>query len=32
MLGGISFPTRGCWEITGHYEEAEVQFVVWVVE
>jgi hypothetical protein len=32
MLGGISFPTRGCWEITGHYEDAEVQFVVWVVE
>ena len=31
MLGGISFPTSGCWEITGHYEDAEVQFVVWVV-
>jgi len=31
MLGGISFPTPGCWEITGRYEGAEVQFVVWVV-
>jgi len=31
MLGGVSFPTSGCWEITGHYEDAEVQFVVWVV-
>jgi hypothetical protein len=31
MLGGISFPTSGCWEITGRYEDAEVQFVVWVV-
>jgi hypothetical protein len=32
MLAGINFPTRGCWEIAGHYEDAEVQFVVWVVE
>ena len=31
MLGGISFPTPGCWEITGRYEDAEVQFVQWVV-
>lgn len=31
MLGGINFPTPGCWEITGRYEDAEVQFVVWVV-
>jgi len=31
LLGGISFPTSGCWEITGRYEDAEVQFVVWVV-
>jgi hypothetical protein len=31
MLGGISFPTPGCWEITGRYEDAEVQFVVWVI-
>ena len=31
MLGGINFPTPGCWEITGRYEDAEVQFVVWVI-
>ena len=31
MLGGISLPTPGCWEITGRYEDAEVQYVVWVV-
>ena len=31
MLGGINFPTPGCWEITGRYEDAEVQYVVWVV-
>jgi len=31
MLGGISFPSPGCWEITGRYEDAVVQFVVWVV-
>jgi hypothetical protein len=31
MLGGISFPAPGCWEITGRYEDAEVQFIVWVI-
>ena len=31
MLGGINFPTPGCWEITGRYEDAQVQYVVWVV-
>ena len=31
MLGGISLPILGCWEITGRYEDAEVQFVEWVV-
>ncbi len=31
MLGGLGFPTPGCWEITGRYEDAEVQYVVWVV-
>ena len=31
MLGGINLPTPGCWEITGRYEDAEVQFVEWVV-
>jgi hypothetical protein len=31
MLGGINLPTPGCWEITGRYVDAEVQFVEWVV-
>jgi hypothetical protein len=31
MLGGINFPTPGCWEITARFEDAEGQFVVWVV-
>ena len=31
MLGGISLPAPGCWEITGRYEDAEVQYVIWVV-
>jgi hypothetical protein len=31
MLGGINFPTPGCWEITGRYEDAQVQYVVWVI-
>jgi Sel1 repeat len=32
MLVGLGFPTSGCWQITGHYEEAELTFVVWVAE
>jgi hypothetical protein len=27
---GINFPTTGCWEITGRYENDELTFVVWV--
>jgi hypothetical protein len=30
LIGGIEFPTSGCWEITAHYEEDELGFVVWV--
>jgi hypothetical protein len=30
MVVGIDFPTLGCWEITGHYEDDELTFVVWV--
>jgi len=32
IVAGINFPTVGCWEITGHYENDEVTFVVWVPE
>jgi hypothetical protein len=29
-VGGINFPTIGCWEITGRYDEDELTYVVWV--
>jgi len=30
LVGGIDFPTFGCWEISAHYEDDELNFVVWV--
>jgi protein involved in polysaccharide export with SLBB domain len=30
MVTGIHLPTFGCWEITAHYEDDELTFVVWV--
>jgi hypothetical protein len=30
IMTGINFPTAGCWEITGRYDDDEVIFVVWV--
>jgi hypothetical protein len=30
MVTGINLPTLGCWRITGRYEDAELNFVVWV--
>jgi hypothetical protein len=32
MMVGMNFPTRGCWEITGRYEDDELTFVVWLAE
>jgi hypothetical protein len=32
MMVGINFPTLGCWEITGHYEDDELTFVVWLAK
>jgi hypothetical protein len=33
MGTGINLPTLGCWgEITGHYRDEELTFVVWVAE
>jgi len=29
MLVGVDFLTLGCWEITGHYADSELSFVVW---
>ena len=26
----INFPTAGCWQITGRYNDHELTFVVWV--
>jgi hypothetical protein len=30
MLVGLGFPTVGCWQITGRYENDELTFVIWV--
>lgn len=30
MVMGVTFPTLGCWQITGEYEDAELSFVVWL--
>jgi hypothetical protein len=32
LVGGIDFPTSGCWEISAHYEDDELTFVVWVAK
>jgi len=29
MMVGMNFPTLGCWEITGHYEDDDL-FIVWL--
>jgi hypothetical protein len=31
LVGGINFPTPGCWEVSARYENDELMFVVWVV-
>lgn len=30
IMTGINFPTAGCWQVTGRYEDDELTFVVWV--
>ena len=30
MLVGVSFPTLGCWQITGTYKGNTLSFVIWV--
>jgi hypothetical protein len=30
VMGGISFPASGCWQVTGHFTDRELSFVVWV--
>jgi hypothetical protein len=29
IVNGINLPSLGCWRITGHFEDAELSFVVW---
>ncbi len=31
MMGGMSIPVFGCWEITGRYKDQELTFIVWVM-
>jgi hypothetical protein len=30
IVTGINFPTTGCWEVTGRYENEELTFIIWV--
>jgi hypothetical protein len=30
IVGGISIPAYGCWQITGHYDDQDMTFTVWV--
>jgi len=32
MVVGINIPPLGCWKITGHYEDQELSYVVWVTQ
>lgn len=32
MMVGMDIPTEGCWEITGHYRETSLSFVVRVIK
>jgi hypothetical protein len=30
ILTGIEIPAPGCWEITGHYKQNQLSFIVWI--
>jgi hypothetical protein len=30
MLTGVTVPTSGCWELTGHYRGHELSYVFWI--
>jgi hypothetical protein len=32
LVGGLNFPTPGCWEIVARYGDDEVTYVVWVLK
>lgn len=31
IMSGINFPTSGCWEVTGRYDQDALTFVIWIV-
>jgi len=32
LIGAIDFSRPGCWEISAHYEDDDLAFVVWVAK
>ena len=30
IMSGVNFPTLGCWQVTGRYEQDELTFVIWI--
>jgi hypothetical protein len=30
IMSGVNFPTLGCWEVIGHFEQDELTFVIWI--
>lgn len=32
IMSGVNFPTVGCWQVTGHYGEDDLTFVIWIAE
>lgn len=32
MLTGVNFPTVGCWQVSGHYHDRDLTFVVWIAK
>ena len=30
MLVGVEVPTAGCWQVTGHYGDAALSYIVWI--
>jgi hypothetical protein len=30
IMSGVNFPTLGCWEVTGGFDQDELTFVIWL--
>jgi hypothetical protein len=30
IMSGVNFPTLGCWEVIGRFEQDELTFVIWI--